>query len=458
LIDLLQIEIAVVFKTNLSTMKKLYFYCLLMIFAAQAMAQEIQLTFDAANAEQKIDSITVLNQRSGKVMKLSGNEILVLNSISTGHGFFSDISDQSFLFPNPSDGFTCVNYITSEEGHVEVKVINASGNVMGSQSYFLVRGNHQFKVTFPADGLYIVSLIRNLEVENLKATSLGKHQREFEINYMGNNGNFTENDLVSKNAALTKTMDYREGDILLFTFFSGNMMAVMTASPSTSRNIRANFHICIDPDNRIYKTVTIGSQVWMAENLAFLPSVSPSSQGSATEPHYYVFDYQGTEVVKAKQIANYKTYGVLYNWPAAMAGSAGSNSNPGKVQGICPAGWHLPADAEWKQLEKTLGMTQSQADATDWRGTNQGTQLKSASGWYSNAFGNNTSGFSAVPGGYLNFFFVSFTEIGGNGYWWSSADYGSTIAWYRYLNNGSATAGRKYTSTGHGFSVRCVKD
>ena len=71
----------------------------------------------------------------------------------------------------------------------------------------------------------------------------------------------------------------------------------------------------------------------MAENLAWLPGVSPSSDGSETLSYYYVRGYEGTVVSEAKAVANYSTYGVLYNWPAAMA--------------ACPDGWHLPSDGDW---------------------------------------------------------------------------------------------------------------
>ncbi|MBA7584634.1 hypothetical protein ES708_26591 [subsurface metagenome] len=96
----------------------------------------------------------------------------------------------------------------------------------------------------------------------------------------------------------------------------------------------------------------------MVENLAFLPRVGPSSLFSETDPHYYVYDYQGSHVSEAKLTSNYQTYGVLYNWPAAL--------------NACPTGWHLPSDEEWKQLEMYLGMSQSEAENTGWRGTDEG--------------------------------------------------------------------------------------
>ncbi len=441
-------------------MKKLYLFCSFMIFVTLTMAQEIQLTFDAENIEDKIDSIIVLNHRTGQVLKLLGNEILVLNNISTNTGFTNGVIDEGFIYPNPTDGFSYLNYISSEQGDVELRVYNSSGHLLGNHSNLLPPGNHQFKVTFPMNGFYVVSLMKNQDVKNFKAINLGKNQQDFQIHYMGINGNGNENDMVEKSVSVNKSMNYREGDILHFTLYSANMIAIMTETPTISKNLKVNFHKCIDPDNRNYKTVKIGDQIWMAENLAYLPSVSPSSQGSASAPHYYVNGYQGIDVAAAKQHANYKTYGVLYNWPAAMAGAASSSANPSKVQGVCPAGWHLPSDAEWKQLEMALGMTRSQADASGLRGNNQGTQLKTTSGWASNGNGTNTSGFSALPGGCRFDGIGTFHSVGNNGYWWSSTELGSSHAWFRGLDKRTdyVYVERVGSSKAYGISVRCVRD
>ena len=202
-------------------------------------------------------------------------------------------------------------------------------------------------------------------------------------------------------------------------------------------------------DGNIYKTVQIGKQVWMAENLKYLPSVVGPSTGSETTPYYYVYGYDGTNVTDAKATSNYNTYGVLYNWPAAMAGSASSNANPSGVQGVCPAGWHLPSDAEWTELTDYLGGTRvaggklKETGTTHWNSPNTGAT--------------NETGFTALPGGsrYNN---GNFTNIRYHGGWWSSTEYGTYLAWYRYAGYNFSDVGRLNYGKEVGFSVRCVRD
>ena len=210
-------------------------------------------------------------------------------------------------------------------------------------------------------------------------------------------------------------------------------------------------------DGKVYKTVTIGEQVWMAENLAYLPSVVGPATGSTTEPHYYVYGYDGTDVEAAKAQTKstniYTTYGVLYNWPAAMT--------------ACPSGWHLPSDAEWTQLEEYLI-----ANGYNYDGTTTGNQIAKSmanySGWNTSstvgAVGNtdypeyrNKSGFTALPGGYRSGY-GTFGNIGNSGDWWSSTQYSPNGAWLRTLDyDNSAVYGGGY-SKDYGFSVRCLRD
>jgi uncharacterized protein (TIGR02145 family) len=177
-----------------------------------------------------------------------------------------------------------------------------------------------------------------------------------------------------------------------------------------------------------YSTVQIGDQCWFAENCRYLPEVSPSSEGSETEPFYYVYDYQGTVVAAAQATANYATYGVLYNWPAVM------------TEGICPSGWHIPTDGEFTDLTDFLG-GESVA----------GAKMKDNMQWN----GSNSSGFTGLPGGYR--YSGGFDDDGGNGNWWSASESGS-YSWNRRLYNYFGDVNRVNSPRNYGHSARCVRD
>jgi uncharacterized protein (TIGR02145 family) len=207
-------------------------------------------------------------------------------------------------------------------------------------------------------------------------------------------------------------------------------------------------------DGKSYRWVKIGDQVWMAENLAYMTSVSPSSSdsaldflstGSCTYPLYYVYGYQGRDVNEAKATKNFQTYGVLYNWPAALE--------------ACPAGWHLPTDDEWKTLEMHLGMSWEQVGIIGWRLSNEGGKLKETgtTHWNYNEGANNESGFTALPGGFRYTIGKNY-GIGGGGYWWSATEYYDINAWYRYLQHNLSSICRDHSGKEFGLSVRCLKD
>jgi len=205
-----------------------------------------------------------------------------------------------------------------------------------------------------------------------------------------------------------------------------------------------------DPrDSHEYQWFMIGNQVWMAENLAYLPSVSPSSDGSYTDPYYYVYGYQGSSVSEAKATSNYTTYGVLYNWPAAMAGASSSSANPSGVQGVCPDGWHLPSDVEWTELTDYLGGTSvaggklKETGTTHWNSPNTGAT--------------NISGFTAFPGGTLGYD-GTFYSLGDYAGFWSATESGSSLAWGGGLTYDGSDVDWGYATKYFGFSVRCTKD
>jgi len=190
-----------------------------------------------------------------------------------------------------------------------------------------------------------------------------------------------------------------------------------------------------DADGNLYQTIIIGDQCWLRSNLRYLPSVDMPATESITEPYYYVYNYYGTNVEEAKANTNYSTYGVLYNWVAAIT--------------ACPAGWHLPNNTEWTELANYLGGASL-----------AGGKLKEAgiSHWISpNTEATNETGFTAHPGGDRQIS-GNFSNIKYFNKCWSSIEidaYGSN-SWNMHYNNGALST--EYQNKSRGFSVRCIKD
>jgi uncharacterized protein (TIGR02145 family) len=154
------------------------------------------------------------------------------------------------------------------------------------------------------------------------------------------------------------------------------------------------------------------------------------------------------------------TFGALYTWAAAMKGAAQSSTNPSGVQGVCPTGWHLPSDAEWKELEMYLGMSQADADDLNYRGTDEGGKLKESgfSHWESpNKGATNSSGFTGLPAGSRSAS-GEFRHIGRYTHFWSASLSTFYEAWIRRLSFLQSEAYRSYYLKQDGISVRCVKD
>ena len=218
-----------------------------------------------------------------------------------------------------------------------------------------------------------------------------------------------------------------------------------------------------DVDGNTYGTIEIGDQVWMAENLKVTKysDETPITQLS-DEAEWNAMTADVQAYCWFNNLTEYSdTSGALYTWAAAMNGELSSDTIPSGVQGVCPDGWHLPSDAEWKILELFLGMSQADADNYDWRGSDEGGQIKETgfSLWaFPNTGGSNSSGFTAVPGGFRSAKGLFFSIDQSAAFWTTTAVEGTVRAWYRTLNFDKEQIYRQYNDRRMGFSVRCVKD
>jgi len=205
-----------------------------------------------------------------------------------------------------------------------------------------------------------------------------------------------------------------------------------------------------DIDDNVYKTVVIGKYVWMAENLKTttynngtkIPNVTGSSDWSGLSSCAYCW-YNNNETTA-------DTFGVLYNWYAV------------NTDNLCPNGWRVPSDEEWKYLEgysdTQFGVGDTVWNKTGMRGFDAAHRLKASSGWYSGRNGTDNFGFSALPAGERLSRDGRFYIIGKNGFWWSSTQDGASTAWYRSIIYAFENVCRSQHDKRFGFSVRCLRD
>jgi uncharacterized protein (TIGR02145 family) len=188
-------------------------------------------------------------------------------------------------------------------------------------------------------------------------------------------------------------------------------------------------------DAKTYETVIIGGKTWMAQNLNY-----------ETVTGSWCYDDNASYC---------NQYGRLYDWNTAMDGSSSSTISPSGVKGVCPAGWHLPSRQEWGDLAIAAGGT----DAYGVTGT-AATKLKAKSSWNNNGNGTDDYGFTALAAGYRANT-GAFSNVGLDGEWWTATQYNADNAFVRNMASSRSDVRetpRMKSSSGHGGSVRCVRN
>lgn len=214
------------------------------------------------------------------------------------------------------------------------------------------------------------------------------------------------------------------------------LLTILITMMIFSTGVNNSFSQVTDIDGNTYKTVIIGSQEWLAENLNvehyrngdIIPQVQDGAEWKKLNTGAWCYYKNDTAIGK--------TFGKLYNWYAV--------NDP---RGLAPDGWHIPGYTEWKQLTDTLGGD-----------TAAGGKLKANTLWESpNEGATNSSGFSAIPGGIRDvdgFFYI----IDKFGYFWAATEYNSDLAWFHLLYYYFPDVYRIVYKKTRGMSVRCVRD
>ena len=413
--------------------------CIFLIIQANLLfdlqAQDYLINFAGEGASTTVSTVKVENLTRGTSLTMNGTDILHLKAVVTGiEPAGEDGSGKIVFYPNPMNDLIKMQFFLPQEGEVLITLYDINGRELAQKKDLLSMGNHSYQMEGISRGTYIVTVTSNkfhLSGTLISSGSLNKMTR---IVYEEISLKDKTDDVKGTTAVVE--MQYNAGERLKLTAFSGNYSTVITDVPTTGKVITFNFIPCTDGDGNNYPIVQIGTQTWMAENLKATKFNDGTSIDNITDATAWAALYTPAYCIYDNNSSYKDVYGVLYNWFAVQTGK------------LCPSGWHVFTDDDWKTLEKNIP---GDFDANKLKET--GTTHWPAP----NSSSTNETGFTALPGGHRTNL-GSFLALGSNGQFWSSTEYSYTNAWNRGITFEFSEVLRKNNSKICGYSVRCLKD
>jgi uncharacterized protein (TIGR02145 family) len=370
------------------------------------------------------------------------------NPANSGNGF-----TVSQNYPNPFTDQTMISIYLPEKDIVEIRVLNLTGQQLTFYSGWLSSGLNDFQFFSGKDKVYLISVNYRNETRSIRMVASGKGIiPECKLKYTGIMGSESAKSVEVKNY-----FDFNPGDQLLFVGNASPGESGLLDSPTENRDYIFQFATnipcigtpAVEYEGQTYNTIQIYSQCWFKENLnvgEMFPAAQSQTNNNIIEKYcplddeYYCNNFAGA----------------LYQWSEMM-----NYAFEPQGQGICPDGWHIPTDTDWKVLEgsadSNYGIGNPEWDNIDWRGSDAGGNLKQTgtTNWMPpNTGATDAFGFSALPGGYV----VQNEYWGGEwkGYFWSShtsGHYFRNMDWNQVMiQRGNGVGG------GLAISVRCLKD
>lgn len=396
-------------------------------FAIKSFAFDYKISFTASGVKTSIDYVVVQNLTRGTTSTVTGGNLLELTAVqqvSANNGSLT-------IYPNPIQNKATVSYFSNLGGSTQLNIIGVDGRSLAGINKKLELGENHFDLTLPK-GAYTLQINDNGQIYSAKILSQSSNTARIE--FIGSEKIKPQD--IQKIKTASVPMQYNLGDIILFKAYSGNYVSILTDIVSGDKTINFKFVECKDVDGNYYSTVTIGTQVWMAENLR-----TSKYRNNVIVTDKTNLSTWGTSTTEASSDyatpGNNTTYGKLYNWYAV------SNTN-----NLAPLGWHVPTDADWTILSDSLGVQNLAGDKLKESGNIHWITL--------NTTATNSTGFTALPGGSKSTD-NSFYDIGNMGYWWSNSEGTTTTnGWYRSLSNQNGMITRGYYTKAGGMSVRCV--
>lgn len=431
---------------------------LAVIASAYGQTLTINLTFAINNvAYVRLDSIKVMNRTQGGdtviywpdttlTLKITQGDLLLYIGYSKGYPLGirepSQTTEDFQVFqnyPNPVKDQSFLSIYVPEKGTVDIMVADVQGRVVIATEWHLDQGNHSFRFDPGSGTVFFLTAQWKRISRSIKILSTGSNSgNSCTMEYIGMND--TKN--ILKTSSLKTGLVMQESGIL------DAPAANKTYTFQFATNIPCPGTPTVVYEGQTYNTIQIFSQCWLKENLNVGTMIN-NDQDQTNNGIIEKYCYNNSPDSCNK-------YGGLYKWDEMMQ----YTSQQG-VQGICPPGWHLPTNEEWKVLEGAVDSKYRIGDGI-WEsygtcGLDAGTNLKTTSGWYDNGQGTDLFSFSGLPGGY-SCYNIDFYNIGLIGYWWTSSVWDYYISWDRSLYYNYPEAMHYYDNVLYDYSVRCLRN
>jgi uncharacterized protein (TIGR02145 family) len=438
---------------------KVTLFAMLFITGISAFSQRsaMELTYTAIDnaTHSQLDSIKIMNRTQGgdtvlfwpdTVLSIYFTGIPETGQPASGFKVFQN-------YPNPVIDHTIISLNVPEKDKVNLVVTDIVGRIILISDRVLDKGIHSFDFAPGTGSLFFFSARWRDNSSSIKILQAVPGSNRVEsIEYLG----CQIPTPTLKSTSEIESFTFAVGDELLYIGYSDGRQSGRIDTPETSETYTFQFATNIPCpgtptivyEGQVYHTIQIFSQCWLRENLnvgTMITDVQEMMNNGILEKYC-----QGDS---PDYCAN---FGGLYKWWEAM-----QYINEQGTQGICPSGWHLPSDEEWKVLEGSVdgqfGVGDNNWDIWGPRGFEAGLNLKATQGWIQGGNGTDLYGFSGLGGGWI-WGGGNTNGTGGQGNWWTSTEINSYGAWARELRFDFPWVRRNGYTDEYSFSVRCIKD
>jgi len=417
----------------------------------KANAQNYLISFEGSGASTTVNSVKVENLTTGTTLTLNGSDILRL-TITTGINSVDDNQTSELkIFPNPMTDNSTLKIYPPVAGDATITVYDMTGKMLTQIQSELENGLQEFHLSGLKSGSYLINVIGNTYQLSRKLLCNSKSAGIIRIEKISSNqaSNRKRDEADFKGVQSTVDMEYTPGNRLKFIGISGNYSTIITDIPSSDKTLNFNFVPCTDIENNNYSVVAIETQIWMGENLKTTKYNDGTDIPNVTDPDIW----DSLKIGAYCDWGNNPSYSVIsgrmYNWYAVDNTEATRvASNGGK--NVCPTGWHVPTEADWKILSDYVGGSSvgggklKETGFTHWASPNTGAT--------------NETGFTAIPSGVRETagMFMDITDLI---ILWSSSEYDPLNGQARRMVSNKPYVSKDFFfSKYYGYSVRCIKD